>query len=105
MENPGKFDGNSSTTFKQWWESVTMYLGFYLETVDQQKIAWVGTLLTDTTLVLHLHRYWELQDVTNLARQAPKRRGRGRRHPCSPMARPHHSCRGHGHPSRLARLG
>ena len=43
--------------------------------------------------------------VTNLARQAPKRRGRGRRHPCSPMARPHHSCRGHGHPSCLVRLG
>ena len=43
--------------------------------------------------------------VTNLARQAPKRRGQGRRHPCSPMAHPHHSCHGHGHPSRLARLG
>jgi len=39
-----------------------MYLGFYSETVDQQKIAWVGTLLTDTALVWHLHRYRELQD-------------------------------------------
>jgi len=67
MENPGKFDGKSSTTFKQWWESVTMYLGFYLETVDRQKIAWVGTLLTDTTLVWHLHRYWELQDNSTWA--------------------------------------
>jgi len=44
-------------------------------------------------------------NVTNLVRQTPKRRARGRRHPCSPIARPHHSCRGHGHPSRLARLG
>jgi len=62
MENPEKFDGKSSTTFNQWWESVTMYLGFNPETVNQQKIAWVGTLLTDTALVWHLHRYRELQD-------------------------------------------
>ena len=37
-----------------------MYLGFYPETIDRQKIDWVGTLLTDTTLVWHLHRYREL---------------------------------------------
>jgi len=60
MENPEKFDGKSSSTFNQWWESVTMYLGFYPETVDRQKIAWVGTLLFDTALVWHLHRYHEL---------------------------------------------
>jgi len=60
MENPEKFDGKSSSTFNQWWESVTMYLGFYPETVDRQKITWVGTLLTDTALVWHLHRYQEL---------------------------------------------
>ena len=34
MENPEKFDGKSSSTFNQWWESVTMYLGFYPETID-----------------------------------------------------------------------
>jgi len=62
MDNPEKFDGKSSTTFNQWWESVAMYRGFYPETVDRQKIAWVGTLLTDTALVWHLHRYRELQD-------------------------------------------
>ena len=39
-----------------------MYLGFYPETIDRQKIAWVGTLLTDTALVWHLHRYRELWD-------------------------------------------
>jgi len=55
MENPEKFDRKSSATFNQWWESVTMYLGFYPKTVDQLKIAWVGTLLTDTALVWHLH--------------------------------------------------
>ena len=60
MENPEKFDGKSSSTFNQWWESVTMYLRFYPETVDRQKIALVGTLLTDTALVWNLHRYREL---------------------------------------------
>jgi len=60
MENPKKFDRKSSSAFNQWWESVTMYLGFYPETVDCQKITWVGTLLTDTTLVWHLHQYREL---------------------------------------------
>jgi len=60
MENPEKFDGKSSSAFNQWWESVTMYLGFYSETVDQQKIAWIGTLLSDTALVWHLQRYREL---------------------------------------------
>jgi len=51
MADPEKFDGKGSSTFYQWWESVTMYLGFYPGTVDRQKIAWVGTLLTDTALV------------------------------------------------------
>jgi len=62
MENPEKFDGKSPTAFNQWWESVTMYLGFYPDTTDRQKIAWTGTLLTDTALVWHLHRYRELRE-------------------------------------------
>jgi len=62
MENPEKFDGKSSSTFNQWWEAVTIYLGFNAETVDRQNIAWVGTLLTDTALVWHLHRYCKLRD-------------------------------------------
>jgi len=57
IENPEKFDGKDTTAFNQWWESVTMYLDFYPETVDRQKIIWIGTLLTDTALVWHLHRY------------------------------------------------
>jgi len=40
-----------------------MYLGFYPETVDRQKIAWIGTLLTDTALSWHLHRYRDLGDT------------------------------------------
>ena len=39
--------------------------------------------------------------VMNLARQAPKHRGRGRCHPCRPVAGPHHGCRSYGHPPRL----
>jgi len=34
MENPEKFDGQSPTAFNQWWESVTMYLGFYPDTTN-----------------------------------------------------------------------
>jgi len=60
MKNPETFDGKSSTAFNQWWEAVTMYLGFYLETADRQEIAWIGTLLSDSALVWHLHRYREL---------------------------------------------
>jgi len=37
MKNPENFDGISTTAFNQLWESVTMYLGFYPETVDRQK--------------------------------------------------------------------
>ena len=62
MENLAKFDGKNPTIFNQRWESVTMYLRFYPETSDRQKIAWVGTLLTDTALVRHLHQHRELQD-------------------------------------------
>ena len=42
-----------------------MFLGFYPETVDRQQIAWIGTLLTDTALSWHLHRYQELDDTDN----------------------------------------
>jgi len=62
MKNPENFDGKSTTAFNQWWESVTMYLGFYPKTVDRQKIVWIGTLQKDTMLAWHLHHYRELQD-------------------------------------------
>ena len=63
MKNPNPFNGKSTTNFNQWWELVTMYLGFYPETVDRQKIAWIGTLLTDRALSWHLHRYRDLGDA------------------------------------------
>lgn len=50
MKSPNNFDGKTTTNFNQWWESVVRYLGFYPATVDQQKIACVGILLTDTAL-------------------------------------------------------
>jgi len=55
MENQEKFNRKSPTPLNQWWESVTMYLGFYPKTIDQQKITWVRTLLTEMVLVWHLH--------------------------------------------------
>jgi len=61
MKNPEAFDGKSSTAFNQWWEAVTMFLGFYPETGDQQKIAWIGTILSDTVLVWHLQRFREVK--------------------------------------------
>jgi len=63
MENPDKFDGKNTTSFNQWWEAVTMLLGFYPETVDRQKIAWIGTLLTDTAKSWHLNRYRDLGEA------------------------------------------
>ena len=62
MENPEKFDRKSPKAFNQWLESVTMYLRFYPETIDRQKITWVGTLLMDMALVWHLPRHRELRD-------------------------------------------
>jgi len=62
MENPDKFDGKSTTSFNQWWEAVTMFLGFYPETNNRQKIAWIGTLLSDTAKAWHLNRYRDLGD-------------------------------------------
>jgi len=63
MKNPETFDGKGSTSFNQWWEAVTMFLGFYPETNDHQKIAWLGTLLTDTAKAWHLNRYRDLGDA------------------------------------------
>jgi len=57
MTNPEAFDGKPSTPFDAWWKSVTKYLSFYPETNDQQKIAWVGTLLTGTAKAWDLYRY------------------------------------------------
>jgi len=62
MENLEPFDGKPMTPFNIWWQLVVKYLGFYPETSDQQKIAWVGTLLTGTAKAWDLHRYTTLGD-------------------------------------------
>ena len=57
MINPESYDGKPATPFNTWWKSVVKYLGFYPDTGDRQKIAWVGTLLTGTAKAWDLHRY------------------------------------------------
>ena len=63
MTNPESFDGKHTTSFNTWWKAVVKYLGFYPETGDRQKIAWVGTLLTGTAKAWDLHRYDTLREA------------------------------------------
>ena len=42
---------------------MTKYLGFYPETRDQQKIAWVGILLMGTVKAWDLHWYITLREA------------------------------------------
>ena len=70
MTNPETFDGKLTTLFNTWWKSVTKYLSFYPETREQQKIAWVGTLLTDTARAWDLHRYDTLGESDTWANYA-----------------------------------
>ena len=53
LDNPTKFDGKPMTPFRTWWDSVRDYIRFYPETSGIQKIAWVGTLLTDEAKEWH----------------------------------------------------
>jgi len=68
LKNPESFDGKLTLAFNVWWESVLEYLGFYLETLDTQKIAWVGTLLSDTAKAWHQHRRRTMADRDTWAR-------------------------------------
>lgn len=70
MTNPEIFNGKLATPFNTWWKSVTKYLGFYLETRDQKKICWVGTLLTGTARAWNLHRYDTLGENDSWANYA-----------------------------------
>jgi hypothetical protein len=75
MKNPDSFDGAATAQFSRWWESVVMFLGFYPNTTDRQKIAWVGSLLTDTALSWHLYRYRELGDADSWVNYSAAIRG------------------------------
>jgi len=68
LKNPESFDGKSTSAFNVWWESVLEYIGFYPETLDAQKIAWVGTLLLDTAKAWHQHRRRTMVDRDTGAR-------------------------------------
>lgn len=56
LDNPEKFDGKPKTPFRAWWDSVRDYIRFYPETTGIQRIAWVGTLLTDEAKEWHQAR-------------------------------------------------
>jgi len=62
LKNPESFDRKPTLAFNVWWESVLEYIGFYPETLDTQKIAWVGTLLSDTAKAWHQHRRRTMAD-------------------------------------------
>jgi len=68
LKNPESFDGKPTSAFNVWWESVLKYIGFYPETLDAQKIAWVGTLLSDTAKAWHQHRRSTMADWDTWAR-------------------------------------
>jgi len=53
LENPAKFDGKPKPPFRTWWDSVRDYIRFYPETSGIQRIAWIGTLLTDEAKEWH----------------------------------------------------
>jgi hypothetical protein len=56
LDNPSKFDGKPKTPFRTWWDSVRDYIRFYPETNGIQRIAWLGTLLTDEAKEWHQAR-------------------------------------------------
>jgi len=68
LKNPEPFDGKPTSASNVWWESVLEYIGFYPETLDAQKIAWVGTLLSDTAKAQHQHRQRTMADRDTWAR-------------------------------------
>jgi hypothetical protein len=56
MPKPGSYDGKPKTPFRSWWKTVIYYFRFYPETRDEQKIAFVGALLTDEAKEWHQAR-------------------------------------------------
>jgi len=65
MKNPDPFNGKNTTNFNQWWESVTMYLGFYPETMNRVKdirvIGCVGTPWLDHITIARTALYIYMQ--------------------------------------------
>jgi hypothetical protein len=56
LPRPDNYDGKPKTPFRPWWNKVTYYFRFYPETIDAQRIAFVGALLTDEAQEWHQAR-------------------------------------------------
>jgi len=59
-QKPPTYDGKPASPFRLWWNRVVEYFDFYPHTGDRQKIAFVGSLLTDEAQEWHQHRYQTL---------------------------------------------
>jgi len=55
LKNLESFDGKPTLAFNAWWESVRKYIEFYPVTLNAQKIACLGMLLSDTRKAWHQH--------------------------------------------------
>jgi hypothetical protein len=56
ISKPATYDGKPKSAFRSWWKSVALYFRFYPETRDEQRIAFVGSLLTDNAKEWHQAR-------------------------------------------------
>jgi len=72
MRDPGEFDGKPKSDFRSWWRMVEAYFRCYPNTLDAQRIAWVGSLLTNEAREWHLARELRtrLQDTWNAYSEA-----------------------------------
>jgi len=56
LPKPESYDGKPTTPFRAWWKTVRFYFGFYPNTLDAQRIAFVGALLTGDAKEWHQER-------------------------------------------------
>jgi len=56
LPKPETYHGKPKTPFRQWWKTLDHYFQFYPGTLDVQKIAFVGALLTDEAKEWHQAR-------------------------------------------------
>jgi hypothetical protein len=56
MPRPATYDGKPKTPFRPWWKSVVSYFNYYPDTLDEQRIAFVGAHLTDEAKEWHQAR-------------------------------------------------
>ena len=62
LKDSKPFNGKPTTPFTLWWESVVELISFYPNSTDVQRIAWIGTLLSETVLDCHQHRQRTMGD-------------------------------------------